>query len=246
MHHMVNQLCHCVRLLLTEWFCRLHPCIQAVITLIFHCKTDGWILRQKAPHKNATQAFFLFWFFCTMVLAGQQFFLHLDFCGDLEMTWQLVFEKHSSVKCFHAFDCFAIQSSFPFSFLFFFSFEQRWVSSYWCEAAIDFYLEAEVKGALTRSSRLNVYWPIICDMVCIFKCVGMSWDHWRAASFSGWAEIEPRPVAVFGGFVCVSNTRFGAFVHILDFFVVWFNRPQSASNSNAKAFFSFCFLVIRR
>lgn len=96
----------------------------------------------------------------------------------------------------------------PFSF--FLSFEQRWVSSYWCEAAIDFYLEAEVKGSLTTSSGLNVYWPIICDMVCIFKCVRMGWDHWRAASFSGWAEIEPRP-AVFGG-------AWGAFIYILDFF----------------------------
>lgn len=55
-----------------------------------------------------------FSFFCTKMPAGQQFFLHLDFCGVLEMTWQLVFEKHSSVKCFHAFDCFDIQSSFPF------------------------------------------------------------------------------------------------------------------------------------
>lgn len=140
-------------------------------------------------------------FFCTMVPAGQQFFLHLDFCDILEMNWQLVFEKHSSVKCFHSFDCFAIQSSFTFLF---FSFEQRWVSSYWCEAAIDFYLEAEVKGSLTTSSRLNGYWPIICDMVCIFKCVRMSWDHW---SFSGWADIELRPVVVFGGFVCVSFCR---------------------------------------
>lgn len=163
------------------------------------------------------------------------------------MFWKcldnLCFEKHSSVKCFHAFDCFDIQRSFPF-FFFFSSFEQRWVSSCRREAAIDFYLAAEVKGSLTTSSRLNVYWPIICDMVCIFKRVRMSWDHRRAASFSGGAEIEPRPVVVFGGFVCVSNARLGAFVYILDFFfsifVVRFNILISIQ-LKCEGFFHFVF-----
>lgn len=86
-----------------------------------------------------------------------------------------------------------------FFFIFFFSFEKRWASLSWCEVAIDFYLEAEVKGSLARSARLNVYWPVICHMVCIFKCARVSWDHLRAASFSGWAEIESRPVFILRG-----------------------------------------------
>lgn len=131
-----------------------------------------------------------------MVPAGQQFYLHLYFRCVLEMTWQLVFEKHSRIECFHTFDWFDIQSSF---LSFFSSFEKNKASLSWREAAIDFYLEAEVKGSLARSPRLNVYWPVICHMVCIFKCARMSWDHLRAASFSGWAEIESRPVFVLRG-----------------------------------------------
>lgn len=156
------------------------------------------------PHKNAARLLFR-----TVVPAGQQFYLHLDFFSfgnDLTTCiWKALKCKvftHLIVLIFRAAS--------------FFSFEQRWVCSYWCQAAIDFYLEAEVKGALTTGSGLNVYWPFICDMVCIFKCVRMSWDHWRAASCPCGVEIEPRPVFILRVHVCFWHMGF--LLCILGFF----------------------------
>lgn len=137
-------------------------------------------------------------------------------------------------------------------FFFFFSFEKRWAALSWREAAIDFYLEAEVKGSLATSTRLNVYWPVICHMVCIFKCSRMSRDHLRAASFSGWAKIESRPVFVLRGpgaflMLAAHSCTFQSFCSadwiffcVCVFFVVWANSAhRSAAIWNAQSFFFF-------
>lgn len=157
MHHVVLRLPSAFQ----RTFWRLRLCVQALLSAFSsHCKPGFCILFQKSKrcstsHKNALRA--SFW--CD----GADRATILPAFRFLEMTWQLVFEKHSSIECFHTFDCFDIQSSFLY--FFFFSFGKRWASLSWREVAIDFDLEAKVKGSLAR---LNVYWPGICHMVCIF------------------------------------------------------------------------------
>lgn len=162
----------------------------------FHCKTGVCILFQKSKrcstsHKNAPRA--SFWRdVASRATILPAFRFSPCFGNDLTACiWKAL--KHLTFSCLWLF---WYSEHLRFFLFFFFSFEKRWASLSWCEAAIDFYLKAEVKGSLARSARLNVYWPVICHMVCIFKCARMSWDHLRAASFSGWAEIESRPIFV--------------------------------------------------
>lgn len=174
MHHVVLCLSSAVK-----WTVLTAPPMHSIFKCFYHCKTVTCILFQKSKccsmsHKNASCASFWRDGACRATIFPA-FRFSPCFGNDLTACiWKAL--KH---QVFSRLWLFWYSEQLPFSF------EKKWVSLFWCEAAIDFYLEAEVKGSLARSARLNVYWPVICHMVCIFKCARMSWDHLKAASFSG-------------------------------------------------------------
>lgn len=112
-----------------------------------------------------------------------------------------------------------IFSTASFFFFFFLNFEERWVSLYWHEAAIDYWLEAEVKGALTTSTRLNVYWPVNVTRFAFLNAwrwasefLRLNWNWVRGPSLSG---------RISGG-RCTSVCVSGVLICILDFLWVFF------------------------